>query len=466
MCGILACIGIENTGIRMENGLKTLQHRGQASFGYAFKKDGKIISVIEEGLVRNRPNIEDDRAVIAHVRYATTGGEGKKNAQPLVIKGCLAIAHNGDLIDTEPVRKKLLPEIGSFQTDSDSEIILHLIDQHPEQDKINALVEVLNSDDVKGAYSIVGKWNGYIFAARDPRGFRPLVLGRTKKGFVFASETAAFEVMDVEYIRQVEPGEIIAITPDLKIRQYQLKKKADRLSHCIFELVYFARPDSIVFGYHVGSVRYNLGKTLGKELIGVDDFSKYERLVPILDSGRTATLGLGQTVLREIVKQLILSGVKIDDIPEDLFPMYYAINRNQYSFRTFIEGLQKVREAGLSVKHNVDRVMVANKRVYYCDDTIVRGNTAKKHTQNFRDRGAREVHARIASPPIKFPCFYGIEMKERGKLIAANNSVEEIALETGMNSLIYLSLEGFKSCVKKENFCFACFDGHYPELPG
>lgn len=463
MCGIVGVIGYKESKKLMELGLRSVQHRGQASWGVAFNENGKVVAATDMGLVGSLPEIPSGQAAIGHVRYATSGKSEKKNAQPFVLDNKLAIVHNGDLIDIEPTKQELKKEGVKFETTSDTEVIIHLIAKSQEHDIVQALIKVLQPQRLRGAFSLLFLWQGNLIAARDPWGFRPLVLGRSDNGYAFASETCAFDHMGIEYVRDVEPGEIIVISPDLEIRQFRLQK-VNRLAHCIFELVYFARPDSIVFGYHVGSVRYKFGKTLGKELRETDDFSKIDVLIPILDSGRTATLGLAQIILQERVKNLIRE--KSLQIPEDLFPMDYGVNRNQYSIRTFIRAGQQKREDEVKVKHNVDRVIVRGKRVYFCDDTIVRATTVERHARNFRDRGATEVHARIAAPPITHPCFYGIEMKERKTLAAATHTIEEIALTAGLNSLVYLSQKGFKSCIENpQDFCFACFDGHYPVLP-
>jgi amidophosphoribosyltransferase len=422
-------------------GLYALQHRGQESAGiittdgsqlYHERGMGHVADVFDDKTLSRLPGT----SAIGHVRYSTAGDSSLANAQPIVSeswRGSIAIAHNGNLINSVRLRHRLEADGAIFQTTSDTEVILHLLARCPTKDLDHALLEVLHQ--VQGAYSMVIQTPDRLYAIRDPFGVRPLCLGRMNGSYTIASETCAFDLIGAEYIREIAPGEI------LKIQKDQLQSSslppAPRHAHCIFEHVYFSRPDSKVFDRSVHQSRYQMGRQLARESPVEADL-----VVPVPDSGLTAALGYSDE-----------SGI----------PFQLGLIRNHYVGRTFIEPKQSIRHFGVKIKLNPVRELLENQRVVLIDDSIVRGTTSRKIVEMVRDAGAREVHIRISSPPTISSCYYGIDTPTQEELIGANKIVEEIREFTGADTLAYLSLEGMKEAVSDEqNFCSACFDAEYP----
>src|SRR6201987_4631897 len=431
-------------------GLHALQHRGQESAGVV-TSDGMTLHMHKAmGLVADI-FVEDVLAelkgtlAIGHTRYSTAGDSAILNAQPIMVqsnKGSMALAHNGNLINAQDIRHKLESQGSIFQTNSDTEVIVHLIALSREQTLPEAMADALRR--VEGAFSLVMMSNDRIFAVRDPRGFRPLAMGRIpalegqkRDTIVFASETCAFDLIGADYVRDVKPGELIVVGPEgMSSRFYST---AAPQSSCIFEHVYFSRPDSLVFGRAVQTSREALGRQLAQEA-GVDA----DLVVPVPDSGVTAAVGYAAE-----------SGI----------PFRFALIRNHYVGRTLIEPSQSVRDFGVKLKLNPVRSLLEGKRVVLIDDSIVRGTTSRKIVRMVRNAGAQEVHMRISCPPTISPCFYGVDTPSKSQLIAANKSIEEIREYIGADSLAYLSLEGLKKACgegEKTDYCTACYTGKYP----
>jgi amidophosphoribosyltransferase len=382
---------------------------------------------------------------IGHTRYSTAGDSALLNAQPILVqsnKGAIALAHNGNLVNAQHIRQRLESQGSIFQTNSDTEVIVHLIALSREQTLPDAIADALRR--VEGAFSLVMMSADRVFAARDPRGFRPLAMGRipaaeghSRGTIVFASETCAFDLIGAEYVREVKPGELIVVGPDEITSRFYSTSAAQ--SSCIFEHVYFSRPDSMVFGRAVQTSRENLGRQLAKEAPVEADL-----VVPVPDSGVTAAVGYAAE-----------SGI----------PFRFALIRNHYVGRTFIEPRQSVRDFGVKLKLNPVRSLLEGKRVVLIDDSIVRGTTSRKIVRMIRHAGAREVHMRISCPPTISSCYYGVDTPSRTQLIAANKSIDEICEYIGADSLAYLSLEGLrKACGEGEpnRYCTACYTGNYP----
>jgi amidophosphoribosyltransferase len=382
---------------------------------------------------------------IGHTRYSTAGDSALLNAQPIMVqsnKGAIAIAHNGNLVNAQAIRSKLEAQGSIFQTNSDTEVLVHLIALSREQTLPDAIADALRR--VEGAFSLVMISRDRIFAARDPRGFRPLAMGRIpaltgekKDTVVFASETCAFDLLGANYERDVKPGELVIVGPEgISSRFYS---PAPAQSSCIFEHVYFSRPDSFVFGRSVDQSRDLMGRQLAREAPADCDI-----VVPVPDSGNTAALGFSTE-----------SGI----------PFRLGLIRNHYIGRTFIEPSQSVRDFGVKLKLNPVRSLLEGKRVALIDDSLVRGTTSRKIVRLIRNAGAKEVHMRISCPPTISPCFYGVDTPSKKHLIAANKTIEEIRAFIGADSLAYLSLEGLKkACGEGEvtTYCSACYTGNYP----
>jgi amidophosphoribosyltransferase len=429
-------------------GLYALQHRGQESAGIAVA-DGKNLSNIKGmGLVAEifsddvLDKLHGDMA-IGHTRYSTTGDSALLNAQPIRVestKGLIAIAHNGNLVNLSSVRARLEREGAFFQTTSDSEIIVQLIAHSKESTLVDAIADSLSQVD--GAFSIVMMTRDRIFAARDPRGFRPLSMGRIENPggpdtIVFASESCAFDLLHAKYVRDVEPGELVMVTND-GVTSRRFSSGVQQAS-CIFEHVYFARPDSKIFGRWVQQSRDEMGRQLAREAPVDADL-----VVPVPDSGVAAAIGYAAE-----------SGI----------PFRFGLIRNHYVGRTFIEPEQRVRDFGVRLKLNPVRNLLEGKRIILIDDSIIRGTTSRKIVRMVRAAGAKEVHMRISCPPTISPCYYGVDTPRKEDLIAANNSIEEICEFIEADSLAYLSLEGMlRACDGGEGnkFCVACYTGNYP----
>jgi amidophosphoribosyltransferase len=440
-CGVFGIFGHPEAAKLTYLGLHALQHRGQESAGIVSSDGKKLHSHRGLGLVADvftRDALETlpGPRSIGHVRYSTFGGAGLKNAQPFSVdyaRGSLAIAHNGNLVNGAELRAELEEQGSIFQSTSDTEVIVHLVARST-KDSLPARVEDALRE-VKGAYSLLFLSEGMLIAARDPYGFRPLTLGHVDGADVFASETCALDLIGAEYERDIAPGEIYVRT-EREVRSHTLEVHPTQ-AQCIFELVYFARPDSVIFGRNVYEVRKALGKQLAREHPVSADI-----VVPVPDSGTAAALGFAE---------------------ESKVPFELALIRSHYVGRTFIEPSQAIRHFGVKLKLGRVKGSVAGKRVVLVDDSLVRGTTSKKIVKMIRDAGAREVHLRISSPPTTHPCYYGIDTPTREELIAATQDIAAIERFIECDSLAYLSLEGLHSAARggATEFCNACFSGEY-----
>jgi amidophosphoribosyltransferase len=446
-CAVMGVYGHPEAANMVYLGLYALQHRGQESSGIV-SSDGKIlISHRQMGLVADIFKEDvikrlEGPSAIGHNRYSTTGQSHLRNAQPFVVEysqGPIAIAHNGNLVNAQVLREELETSGSIFQSTSDTEVIIHLIATSRENSLMGRVIEALSR--VRGAYSLLFLTPDRMIAARDPMGFRPLVVGKFKSGksrggFVVASETCALDLIEAEYLREVEPGEIITFGP----KGMESLKPFPPVPHakCIFEYIYFSRPDSKLYGRNVYQVRKELGRQLAREN-GVEA----DLVTPVPDSGVPAAIGYAEE-----------SGI----------PLEFGLIRNHYVGRTFIEPQQSIRNFGVKIKLNAQREVLEGKRVIVVDDSIVRGTTSRKIIRMLRDAGAKEVHMRISSPPTIGPCYYGIDTPTRSELIASTKSVEEIRRSIEADSLAYLSHDGMYVFVKgqTEGFCDACFSGNYP----
>jgi len=445
-CGVFGVFGHEDAAKLTYFGLYALQHRGQESAGIVSSTGNAIFEHKGMGLVSDVFNERtlaglDGRIAVGHVRYSTTGASSAENAQPFVAShggGTLALAHNGNLTNAQSIRVGLEKKGSIFQTTTDSEIIVHLLARNIRLGIEEALVETLFA--MQGAYSCVLMTRDRLIAFRDPDGFRPLCLGLLDEGYIVASETCAFDLIGARYIRDVDPGEILIISEDgLKsLRPFPEQRR----SFCIFEYIYFARPDSTIFGQNVYEVRKRLGRKLAREYPIKADFA-----MPFPDSGTYAAIGFCQE-----------SGI----------PLEMGMIRNHYIGRTFIEPVQSMRDFGVKVKLNPVKEILNQKRVVIVEDSIVRGTTSRLRIKALREAGAWEVHMLVSCPPHRYPCFYGIDFPTSGELIASEHSIEEIKNFLGLDSLCYLSLPGMLEAAGLEgehSFCLACFNGEYPVQP-
>ncbi len=444
-CGIFGVFGHPEAANLAYLGLYALQHRGQEGAGIC-SSDGKTLHLEKAmGLISDIFNekrlkrLPGDSA-IGHNRYSTAGSSVLKNVQPLLANyalGSIAIAHNGNLVNAEQMRNELETEGAIFQSSSDSEVILHLIARAKSEDPYERITEALK--DVRGAFSLVFLRENEMIALRDPFGVRPLAIGKVDGAYVVASETCAFDIINAEYIRDVEPGEMVIINEN-GIRSIQALK-SPRKAFCVFEFIYFSRPDSYIYNHTcVNSIRKNFGKQLA-----IDSPADADIVIPVPDSGVPAAVGFAEQ-----------SGIPFD----------FGLIRNHYVGRTFIEPKQSIRHFGVKIKLNPVRCLLEGKRVVVVDDSIVRGTTSKKIIKMIREvGGAKEVHMRISSPPTIGPCFYGIDTPTRQELIASTHLVEEIRKYITADSLSYLSISGLRGIVPHpENYCTACFDNKYPIL--
>jgi len=443
MCGIFGIFNHKDAARLTYLGLYALQHRGQESAGIV-ASDGKLIcehrgmGLVADVFKRNTLNRLRGKIAMGHVRYSTTGSSDIKNAQPFLVKysrGALAIGHNGNLVNAKQLKDQLEKEGAIFQATIDSEVIVHLIARSKKTDFLDTIVDGLSQ--VKGAYSLVFMTEDKIIAARDPKGFKPLCLGKVDGAWVVASETCAFDLIQAKYVREIEPGEILVIDKNglNSIKPFKEKKH----SFCIFELIYFARPDSKVFGRNVYIARKNMGEQLAKE----SPVRSADMVVPIPDSGMCAGVGFSQ---------------------KSRLPLEVAIIRNHYVGRTFIQPSQYVRDLGVKVKLNPVKEVLRNKNIVVIEDSIVRGTTSKARIKTLREAGVKQIHMRVSCPPHKFPCFYGIDFPDRKKLIACKKDLKKIKRFINLDSLSYLSLDGLYKSVglPKESFCVACFTGKFP----
>ncbi len=443
MCGVFGIFGHEEAAHLTYLGLHALQHRGQESAGIvasdgqrlkSYRAMGLVADVFTESALAELPG----RAAIGHVRYSTAGGSHLRNVQPYQVSflgGQLAVAHNGNFVNADATRKALEQAGAIFQSDSDTENVIHLIARSRSESFEGRVVDALRQ--LEGAASIVILTEKQLVAARDAVGFRPLVLGRLKNAYVIASETTALDLIEAEFLREIEPGELVVIDEGGLRSSFPFEPKAKR--RCVFELVYFARPDSEVFGQRVSEVRKRLGEQLAREKPVDADV-----VIPVPDSGVPAALGYA----------------KASGLPFDV-----GLIRSHYVGRTFIEPQQSIRHFGVKLKLAPVRSALEGKRVVVVDDSIVRGTTSRKIVKMLKSAGAREVHLRISSPPTAWPCFYGIDTPSRQELIAASHSVEEIARYVTADSLAYLSMEGLTGAAGDavgQSYCTACFSGKYP----
>lgn len=447
-CGIFGVYGHPEAANLTYLGLYALQHRGQEGAGicssdgtqlYLEKSLGLVADIFTEKRIKRLPG----NMAIGHNRYSTAGGGGLKNVQPLVANyalGTIAVAHNGNLINAEQLKEDLETEGAIFQSTSDSEVILHLIARSRNDNPYERIAEALGI--IRGAFSLLFLRKSELIAARDPMGVRPLSIGQVDGAYVVASETCAFDLIGAEYIRDVEPGEIVIINHNglQSIKTLQGFRKA----FCVFEFIYFARPDSYIFNHTcVNTMRKEFGRQLARESRVDADI-----VIPVPDSGVPAAIGFAEE-----------SGIPFD----------FGLIRNHYIGRTFIEPKQSIRHFGVKIKLNPVRDLLKGKQVIVVDDSIVRGTTSKKIVKMIREvGGAKEVHMRICSPPTVGPCFYGIDTPTRQELIASSHMIEEIRKYITADSLSYLSIEGLKNIVPNpENYCTACFDNKYPiQFPG
>jgi amidophosphoribosyltransferase len=447
-CGVFAVYGHPEAANLAHLGLHALQHRGQESAGisssdgkeiYTHKAMGHVAEIFTASVLNGLPGY----MAIGHTRYSTAGDSLLNNAQPFPVtcnKGHISVAHNGNITNAMELRKELEDHGSIFQATSDTEVILHLVARSNQRTVPEALREALMLLD--GAFSLVVVANDSIIVARDPHGFRPLAIGRMNlsKGpvYVFASETCAFDLIDAHHVGDVEPGEMVIAGPDGLTREFYTLPA--RPSQCVFEHVYFSRPDSTVFGLPVQQSREMMGRLLAEELPVEADV-----VVPIPDSGVAAALGYAHA-----------SGI----------PFRHGLIRNHYVGRTFIEPSQAIRDFGVRLKLNPVRDILAGKSVILVDDSLVRGTTSQKIVRMVRNAGAREVHLRISCPPTISPCFYGVDTPTKRELIAANQSVEEIRQFIDCDTLAYLSLEKLQLAVHdigaESHFCYACYTGDYP----
>lgn len=441
-CGIFGIYGNPHAANMTYLGLYSLQHRGQESAGIAssdgehifrYAGMGEVNDVFSQDHIDNLPG----NMAIGHNRYSTTGSSYLRNAQPFrasSILGPIVLAHNGNLTNAGSVRLELEKQGQIFQTTIDSEVIVHLMAKSGEREFREALIASLKQ--VKGAYSLLVMNRERIYAVRDPFGFRPLALGKLDDAWVVASETCAFDIIGAVYERDVRPGELLEISAEGVKSFFPFEKSEESL--CVFEYIYFSRPDSRIFGESVYDMRIQLGRMLAKQSPVDADI-----VVPIPDSSNCAALGYAKE-----------SGI----------PFELAMIRSHYIGRTFIEPTQKIRDLGVKLKFNVVESVVRGKRIIVVDDSIMRGTTMRKIIKMFRNAGAAEVHVRISAPPTIFPCYYGIDIPTRSELIAATHSIEEIRKYLRVDSIEYLTIETMISAIKRpeQRFCTACFDGCYP----
>ncbi len=441
-CGVFGIYNHPEAANLTYLGLYALQHRGQEGAGIV-SSDGQQLHIHKNvGLVADVFKEEDLRnlygnTAMGHVRYSTTGESSLKNVQPLVVdyaEGSVAIAHNGNLVNTQYIRQSLEEEGATFLTTLDTEVILNLVARSGAEDFLPALVLALNQ--VRGAYSLLIIRGDELIGVRDPKGFRPLCLGRLDGAYILASESCALDLLEAEFIRDIEPGEVVTINRQGVISQKPFIPQTE--AFCVFEYIYFARPDSNFHGLNVTLVRKNLGRQLALE-----NPVEADLVIPVPDSGRGAALGYSEE-----------SGIPFEE----------GLIRNHYVGRTFIEPRQTIRHFGVKIKLNAVKKLIEGKRVIVVDDSIVRGTTSRKIIKMLHRAGAEEVHMRVSSPPTKYPCFYGIDTPNRRELIAATHQLKEISRYLTTDSLGYLTVNGMLKAIHpfENNVCAACFTGKYP----
>ncbi|HEX7901379.1 MAG TPA: amidophosphoribosyltransferase [Planctomycetota bacterium] len=447
-CGLFGIFGSAESVQLTYQGLYAQQHRGQESAGIASIQDGRLVYHKSMGLVadvftRDALQKLKSHAAIGHVRYSTTGASNPANAQPIVVETSqrmIAVAHNGNLVNSATLRREVEEQghfFPVFHTTTDTEIILYLVARSADLEK--GLKQAMNQ--IKGAFSLLFLTPDALIAVRDPQGYRPLVLGKKGGAWAVASETCGFDLSGIEYQRDIEPGEILIIDKNGPRSERFAPKKDCKPNHCVFEHVYFARPDSRVHGDMVHEVRWKLGQQLAREFPVQADF-----VTPIPDSGLFAAMGYAE---------------------EAKLPYRMAYIRNHYVGRTFIKPSQGDRASSVEIKLAAVKEIVKGKRVVVVDDSVIRGTTSRSRIKLLRDAGAKEVHLRVSCPPTKFPCYYGVDFPSHRELIAADKTVEEIRKHIGVDTLGYISLDGMLSGVTgpKESYCTACWTGKYAVPP-
>ncbi len=444
MCSVIGVFNLPEAAKYAYFGLFSLQHRGQEAAGIA-SSDGERIHIAKgRGLVTQ---VFDEKklsklmgnSAVGHTRYSTAGEDSVLDAQPIFARydlGQIAVVHNGNLTNAKVVRKELIREGAIFQTFMDTENIIHLIARSQKEHLYDRIIEALHR--IEGAYSMVLLSRKKMFAMRDPHGFRPLVMGRLGSGWVVASETCAFDLIGAEYVRDIRPGELVVFEEGEEPRSIQVFKPTP--NKCIFEYIYFARPDSDIFGKNVYKLRKAMGRELAKEYPVEADM-----VIPVPDSGVAAAIGYSEE-----------SGI----------PFELGIIRNHYVGRTFIEPTQEIRDLKVKMKLNPIKEVIRGKRLIVIDDSIVRGTTSRKIVSILKEFGAQEVHMRISAPPTTGPCYYGVDTPTKEELISSRMSVEETKEYIGADTLAYLSISGLLRSVGNDlSYCKACFDGNYPLLP-
>ena len=443
MCSVVGIYKNQNAARKCFYSLFSMQHRGQEAAGISSNENGKIHTIKDRGLVteifkeEHFTDVLKGDMAIGHTRYSTAGDDSILDAQPVFAKyglGEISIVHNGNLTNKESVRNELIKKGAIFQTNMDTENLIHLIAKNQKETLQERIIDAVNQ--IEGAFSLIILSRTKMFAIRDRFGFRPLSIGKIKSGgYIIASETCAFELVGAEYIRDVAPGEMV-IFENTEMKSIKLFEPTPK--KCIFEYIYFARPDSDVFGKNVYETRVEMGKALAREL-PVDA----DMVVPVPDSGVASALGYSKE-----------SGI----------PFELGIMRNHYVGRTFIEPTQEIRDLKVKMKLSPIKHKIAGKKLVVIDDSIVRGTTSKRIVRMLKEAGAKEVHMRIASPASTGPCYYGVDTPDKNELIASRMSVDEICEYIEADSLAYLSIEGMVNSIKdkKEDYCFACFDGEYP----
>ena len=446
-CGVVGISSLQEVNMPelLFYGLFSLQHRGQESAGLAYQRHGRIRSYRSVGMVTSAlshylTETHSSRLGIGHVRYSTQGTNKLENAQPIVVtcsKGEISLAHNGNISNSEELKRRLVEEGSIFQSTSDTELLLHMIARSRMPTFKEALIECLQA--IQGAYCFLMMHESRLYAVRDPYGFRPLVMGTRDGQVLIASETCALEMFQARDIREIAPGELVTVEGNTVSRELLPHAQAGRRAHCIFELIYFARPDSVVYGESVHMARKRMGEMLART-----DTIKPDIVIAVPDSGNSAALGYS-----------LESGI----------PLEQGLQRNHYMGRTFIQPTVAMREWGVRMKLHPVREAIAGKRVAVVDDSLVRGTTSRQIVKLLREAGAREVHLRMSSPPLRFPCFYGIDIPTKEELISNRLDPVGIAREIDADSVHFLSIEELRRCVPNpDDYCYACFSGSYPCL--
>lgn len=469
-CGIFGVYDHPSASVLTYYGLHSLQHRGQEAAGivtcmyneekkrYQFnlqKGMGLVTDVFKDYSILKE--FLKGKSAIGHTRYSTSGSaNNEKNIQPLIVNyrnGNLAVVHNGNLTNFRTIRKELQDEGTIFQTTSDTELLLHLIARSRKKAQIDQIREAL--DKIEGAFSFLILTDSMLVAARDVHGFRPMVLGEKDGSYIVASETCSFDIIDAKYIRDIEPGEILVIDQKVdsksQLTSYRINKKTEKPHHCIFEYIYFSRPDSLVFGESVDKIRRKLGKSLAQESPVIPEKEEKTIVISVPDSSNTAALGY----VTESIKQGINTKLEL------------GLIRNHYVGRTFIQPEQGQREMKVKTKFNTVKGVLKGKKLVVVDDSIVRGTTSKQLVKLLKEAGPKEIHLRISSPPIVNSCYYGMDFPNREELIAVkcNEDIEKIREYLGVDSVHYLSTKKLLSSVPngdKKGYCTACFGGKYP----